>query len=697
MTRKQPPRVLVHIVTYNNEQTIAACIESVLSQESLEPWHNVFLYVTDNNSSDATVEIIESQFNGHLRLKKNDSNKGFATAHNEAISFGLHYGVDFIFLLNPDVRLEPTALNRLLEALRTDTRAGTACPKLLRSDETLSPVSPELFDSTGMFMTPALRHFDRGSNEATNNRYTNPEYVFGGSGAAILLRTNFVRDVALSTSDSHVELFDDAFFAYREDADLAWRSLLLGWKCRYVPDAVGYHQRKVLPENRSEVAEAINRCSVRNRFLLQANNFSWGANWHCIIPAMLRNLLVIGAALSVEPASRPALGEAFHLLPGALIHRRRLLTCKRISSVAASRWFAPTPYAEPAISLTTSLHKVSSVAVVIVNYNSDKRLVRCLEAILAEDESSAHMLSIIVVDNASTDGSAAHAADIYSRRGNVKFIHNTANLGFAGAINQAIENIAADAVLILNPDVEISPQNIAALTRALDTHANIAAVAPILTSRNGEPQIGFTARRFPTLAATLAELFFIHRLWPTNPWTTSYQLKDDSFVEQYITRSEPGAEVPAENPKLPLVVDQPAGAALLVRSAVFRELRGFDAAFWPAWFEDVDFCKRLRDVGYVAAIYQQATAIHEGGYSVKTLSRSAFARAWYPNLSRYWRKHGSRTQYALISVLLPLALLFRGIAYFIDGMLPNSTDNSRAKEKLSLSKTLFSLALSKNS
>ena len=74
------------------------------------------------------------------------------------------------------------------------------------------------------------------------------------------------------------EFFDEDFFAFREDADLAWRAQLMGWKCLYVPSAVAWHVRRVTPERREQLPHEINWHSVKNRFLMRGKNASVAPN-----------------------------------------------------------------------------------------------------------------------------------------------------------------------------------------------------------------------------------------------------------------------------------------------------------------------------------------------------------------------------------------------------------------------------------
>ena len=158
-----------------------------------------------------------------------------------------------------------------------------------------------MVDSTGIYFNPMLRHLDRGSQEVDNGHYLRYEYVFGATAAAALYRRAMIDDISLDG-----EFFDSDFFVYREDADVAWRAQLMGWKCLYVPYARGYHVRKVLPGNRRALPAAINMHSVKNRFLMRIKNISpdlYRRNWFSITT---RDLTVVGCCLLWEHTSLKA-------------------------------------------------------------------------------------------------------------------------------------------------------------------------------------------------------------------------------------------------------------------------------------------------------------------------------------------------------------------------------------------------------
>ena len=124
------------------------------------------------------------------------------------------------------------------------------------------------------------------------------EFVFGATAAAALYRREMIDDISLDG-----EFFDSDFFVYREDADVAWRAQLLGWKCIYVPYARGYHVRKVLPGNRGALPPEINMHSVKNRFLMRIKNISPDLYRRNMFSITVRDITVVLCCLIWEHSS----------------------------------------------------------------------------------------------------------------------------------------------------------------------------------------------------------------------------------------------------------------------------------------------------------------------------------------------------------------------------------------------------------
>ena len=327
--------VSVTIVTYNSGRFIRRCIESVLSQK----YPDLEVIVVDNASTDGTRDILE-QFDDRIRLFFNDENLGFAAAQNQAIGFA---SGDWILALNPDVLLLPNFVRTLVEAGRMDPQIGTVCGKLLTMTASFDIPEKPVVDSTGIYFNPMLRHLDRGSQEVDNGHFLNYEYVFGATAAAALYRREMIRDISLDG-----EFFDSDFFAYREDADVAWRAQLMGWRCLYVPYARAYHVRTVLPGNRRALPANINMHSVKNRFLMRIKNISPHLFWKNCGPILFRDAQVIFCCLLREHSSLKAFWHLFRARHRIMVKRALIQANRRVSDEYMASWFSYRPVSQRA-------------------------------------------------------------------------------------------------------------------------------------------------------------------------------------------------------------------------------------------------------------------------------------------------------------------------------------------------------------
>jgi len=327
--------VSVTIVTYDSGRFIKRCLESVLDQKY--PFLDVI--VIDNCSTDGTTDILEP-FEDRVRIIYNDENIGFAAAQNQAMGLS---DSEWVLTLNPDVLLLPDFIEALVHAGNLDPRIGTVCGKLLTMSSGFDFPEKPVVDSTGIYFTPTLRHLDRGSLEADNGHYRQYEYVFGATAAAALYRRNMIDDISLDG-----EFFDSDFFVYREDADVAWRAQLLGWRCMYAPYARGYHVRKALPGNRRALPPEINMHSVKNRFLLRMKNISgdlYRRNW---IQITGRDLVVVACCVLWEHSSLKAFWFLAKNYKRVLAKRRMILARQRADDDYIASWFNFEPVAKPA-------------------------------------------------------------------------------------------------------------------------------------------------------------------------------------------------------------------------------------------------------------------------------------------------------------------------------------------------------------
>jgi GT2 family glycosyltransferase len=338
----RPSSVSVTVVTYNSSHFIRRCLEYILAQD----YSNFELVVIDNASSDHTQQILR-EFEGQVRILYNSENIGFAAAQNQAIDV---LNSDWVLVLNPDVRIMPDFISMMVAAGEADASIGSVSGKLLRMTPDFEIPETPILDSTGIYFTPSLRHFDRGNGEPDNGRYEQFEYVFGVTGAAALYRRRMIEDVSIAG-----EFFDSDFFAYREDADLAWRAQLLGWKCLYTPRAVAYHVRRVLPSNRRSIAPLLNMHSVKNRFLMRIKNTTANLYLSHFVAITARDCLVIAGCLFAEFSSLRAFPIIIRNLRHTCAKRREIMQRRRASDDYIAGWFASQPVSYPAPQLRAQL------------------------------------------------------------------------------------------------------------------------------------------------------------------------------------------------------------------------------------------------------------------------------------------------------------------------------------------------------
>ena len=327
--------VSITIVTYNSGRFIKRCLESILEQTY--PFKEII--VIDNNSSDGMIDILEP-FEDRCRIVYNEENIGFAAAQNQAISLS---SAEWVLTLNPDVLLLQGFIEALVNAGSLDPRVGTVCGKLLTMSSTFDFPEEPLVDSTGIYFTPNLRHLDRGSLELDNGHYRNYEYVFGATAAAALYRREMIEDISICG-----EFIDADFFVYREDADVAWRAQLMGWKCLYAPYAKGYHVRKALPGSRLALPTQINMHSVKNRFLLRVKNIKWDLYRRNFVSITARDIVVICCCLMWEHTSLKAFPFLLRNWKGIKAKRREIMLRQRVDDAYMASWFSFEPVSKPA-------------------------------------------------------------------------------------------------------------------------------------------------------------------------------------------------------------------------------------------------------------------------------------------------------------------------------------------------------------
>ncbi len=346
--------VSVLIVTWNSAPHLEQCLASLDRQS----YRDFEVLIIDNASTDRTRELLRAR-EAQWRVIYNDRNIGFAAAQNQAIRAAKG---EWLLCLNPDVLLDEDFVGRLLEDGAVYPDAGSICGKLLRWNPATEPNKTRTIDSTGIYFTRNMRHLDRGAEELDNGQYDRAQYVFGATGAAAMFRRSFVEAVSVEG-----EFFDEDFFAYREDADLAWRGQLMGWKCLYTPAAVAWHVRRVTPERREQLPLVINWHSIKNRFLMRGKNASSWLCWRLFWPVAWRDIMIVGYAVVRDRRLLSAITYPWKVRD-TVRHRRAIIQARRkVSDRDLIWWFNDSPRCmdackpgleSPALASSTSIPEV---------------------------------------------------------------------------------------------------------------------------------------------------------------------------------------------------------------------------------------------------------------------------------------------------------------------------------------------------
>jgi GT2 family glycosyltransferase len=246
----------------------------------------------------------------------------------------------------------------------------------------------------------------------------------------------------------------------------------------------------------------------------------------------------------------------------------------------------------------------------IVNYNAGAELRLALESI---DRETRGAWQAVVVDNGSSDGSETAALEFAQAR----LVRNSANVGFARGVNQAVRECRADRIVIMNPDCALLPGSLPPLMAALDGDPQCAIAAPLVLDPDGAPQ--GNARGDPDM---LTGLFGRAGL---------------------LRRVVPGLQVARRNVVAPgtddaaTAVDWVSGACMLVRRDAFVAVGGFDERYFMYW-EDADLCRRLRAHGHTIRVVPAARAVHQVGRSSRT-STARSIRAFHDSAYLYYSTH----------------------------------------------------------
>jgi len=280
---------------------------------------------------------------------------------------------------------------------------------------------------------------------------------------------------------------------------------------------------------------------------------------------------------------------------------------------------------------------MKDVVVIIVAWNCRNHLEQCLISLEASGTVAAY--DIVVVDNASTDGSVELIARQFP---SVKVIANTVNTGFAAANNLALRESKGRYYLLLNPDTLVHPGALDSLVRCMDEHQEAWVAGPMML--NGDGSLQRSGVRFPSTWNILVEALFLDRLFPESRVFGSHR---ELYEDSHAVRS----------------VDYLQGACLIVRAAAVDKIGPLDERFFM-YFEETDWCYRMKQEGGQVLYCPRATVVHFGGGETGHYDERRLV-FYHQSLLLFYRKHRGMVDLMLLRATLFLRSLIRILGWLI--------------------------------
>ncbi len=343
--RQKLPSVSINLLTYNAEKYIKNCLSSVFSQT----YSNLEILIIDNLSTDGTIEYLkELPKKQNLKIIFNKNNVGFAAGHNQGIRASKG---DLILCLNQDVVLGSNFIQEALKAFRTDGKIASVQGKLLRWNLGL-PISNQfsgysvsyIIDTIGFVIFKNRRIVNREQGQIDQGQFEEIEEIFGADGAAPVYRRKALENIKIQK-----DYFDEDFFCYKEDVDIAWRLRLYGWKAVYQPKSIAWHARTAgdsaaknyfsIIRERFKINKFSKFHAFKNQRLMQLKNeqpllFVKHLPW--FLP---KEIISWAYILIFERHTWKAIKELFKLMPRAWKKRKIVMANTKVGAREMERWF----------------------------------------------------------------------------------------------------------------------------------------------------------------------------------------------------------------------------------------------------------------------------------------------------------------------------------------------------------------------
>jgi len=596
----------VVIVNWNTSRLLEACLDGIVGNGGQGAGDGEVI-VVDNASSDFDEAYFRSRF-PDVKFVVNDANVGYAKANNQAIA---ESSGGYVLLLNPDTEVKGDALDRLVEFMEAHPDAAAAGCRLVRPDGTVErscrsfpepgPVAAEWLGLSRLF--PKSRRL--GAYRMTWFGYDREMVVDQPMGSCLILSRRAIEQVGL---------FDEDFPIFFNDVDWCYRAKQAGWNVYFTPAAeVVHHGGASTKQVRREMRRESHRSLARFYYKHYRRRLFPPLYW------------LIMAAIRVSGAFRVS---------------------------GAQLWDTAAPHS--ALGIPHSPDPIPDVTVSVVSWNTRDELARCLESVFAQEGAG---LEVIVVDNASSDGSAELVSERFPQ---VKLIANDKNAGFSRAQNQAIAESRGRYLMLLNPDAFLPERDVLAkLIAFAEENPDIGIIGPRMENPDGS--LHFSARRFPTIGAAVFRRTPLGRLFPKNRFVRGYIMSDWAHDE-------------------PRDVDWVSGATVLVRRRFIQSVGLLDTRFFM-YCEDVDWAYRAKQRGWRVCYWPLARVIHRIGAAS---DQAPVRMIYYFHLSmfRFYLKHYAKGWRALLAPLVLLGLAARAMFFIILTRIPIRKEALNGDERL---------------
>lgn len=272
------------------------------------------------------------------------------------------------------------------------------------------------------------------------------------------------------------------------------------------------------------------------------------------------------------------------------------------------------------------------VSIIIVTWNSEKYIKSCLDSILAQDGFNFSNYEIIIIDNNSQDRTRNIIEQDYPQ---IVLIRNSENVGYAKANNQGIKIARGEYILLLNPDTILQKNFFVPLIEYLNKNPIVGAIAPKILNPNLTVQE--SVRSFPSHSILLWEITGLSKIFARHKTLGKWRMR----YFDYDIISE---------------IDQPMASCLLVRSKAIEQIGDFDENF-PMFYNDVDFCFRLKSGGWKIVYFPDASVIHHRGASTKKV-RTKMIFSMHKSLYHYFEKYDKSKSWWIKKIFLYPVLMF---------------------------------------